>query len=424
MTVSEIIHSYCVMVMSGSGVLVNAMTQDYSYVLTAAHVLDGNVGDILVTDYLGNNIKVLDIFLPAKVGDAWLYDCCVLKVAYQSRVAQRSFPAANLQNQTNLTFVGCPKTERTSSDPIKHWDGHMTSVVNELILFTVAGIPGKETIQGMSGGGIYHVDGDFPYLVGVEFSMDGTFQDQQFGRIRCHGLFRFEELIAINKSAAMVPAYLECFSRLRGGVFAFNVIRPEHVANLKKALDIFAGELIEHGMPPPYEIMSQYGLSLLIDNKLPGELQMRDMWVAYLEFLVICALLDNVGIADAEYLKKIERKRRMLYTSDGSNWIRRLEDLLKAARKLLDKDGILIVASPQATAKFLPQNFALENVINNISVVPNKGPFSIDAVEASIYKSFKLTHLEALRTTCVVENEQDYHDVAAGVEQLRLFREK
>lgn len=424
MTVSEIMQSYCVMVNGGSGVLVNAMTQEYSYVLTAAHVIDEAVDGVVVIDYQGRNIDVFDVFLPDKVDDVRLYDCGVLKVAHQPHVAQQSLPAAYLQLQDKITFVGCPATERDSSDPIKHWDGHMTSAVDELILLTVAGIPGTETIRGMSGGGIYHVDGGFPYLVGVEFKMDGTGHDQQFGRARCHSLFRFEELIVANNSAAMVPEFLECFSRIKKGIFEFDVITPGNVQNLKVALDEFTDKLIKNGMPPPYEVMTRYSLSLLVDGKRQNELKTRELWIAYLEFLVICALLDNSGSVDSNYLKATERKRRMLYTSDGSNWIRRIEELLKVARKLLDKDGVVIVASPQATAICLPKNFSLDNIVKNIAVVPNEGPFAVDLVEATIYKSFKLTHLEALRSRCVVLEEEDYKLVPEGVDQLLLFRNK
>ena len=57
MTTSEIMQSYCVRVNSGSGVLVNAMTQDYSYVLTAAHAIE-NVTDHVVIDHQGNYLPV------------------------------------------------------------------------------------------------------------------------------------------------------------------------------------------------------------------------------------------------------------------------------------------------------------------------------------------------------------------------------
>jgi hypothetical protein len=114
----------------------------------------------------------------------------------------------------------------------------------------------------------------------------------------------------------------------------------------------------------------------------------------------------------------------LLYTSDRTNWLSRLEELLKIARELLDKDGTLIIASPDAAASLLPPNFRLKNVINNIAVVPNKGPFTIDEVETSIYMSYRLTHLEGLRKNCVVDREDEYHDEQSGILQLRLFKDK
>tara|TARA_R110001583_G_scaffold74100_7_gene205521 strand:+ start:31428 stop:32690 length:1263 start_codon:yes stop_codon:yes gene_type:complete len=414
------------MVNGGSGVLVNGMTQDYSYVLTVYHEIHEKVDDNIVTDHDGNKLQVLEVLtcLESQGAEAGLYDYAILKVAYQARVAQRIFPASSLSTRADLTLVGYPGTERASLDPIKHYDGHMTSVVNELIMFTVDGVPGKSTIAGMSGGGVYHVQGESPFLVGVEFQMDGTGQEQQYGRVQCNSLVRFEDIIKSHASAPLIPAHLECFSRMREMMFAFNVIDQSNVRHLKVVLKDFADLLIARGMPSPYEVMKQYDLQLLVDSKRPDELKTQELWVAYLEFLVICALMDNVGVTNAFYIKSIERKRRLLYTSDGTNWISRLEELLKTARRLLDKDGTLIVASPESAASLLPPNFRLENVINNIAVVPNQGPFTIDAVESSIYTSFKLIHLEGLRKSCVIDREDEYQGVPPGREQLQLFRDK
>lgn len=425
MNASEIMQSYCVRVNGGSGVLVNAMTPAYSYVLTAAHVIK----DVIinkVTDYQGNNLEVLAAFTHSisKNPESANCDCAILKVAYQERVAQRSFPASGLPNLANLRLVGYPKTERESSDQIKHYDGHMTSVVNELLIFTIDGAPGKSTIEGMSGGGVYYVQGEMPLLIGVEFQMDGTGQDQQYGRVQCYSLVRFKEIIAEHELTSMIPAYLECFSRMRELIFAFNVIDQNNVLNLKMALDNFADSLIKSGMPPPYEVMDQYESQLLVDPEQISELETRKLWVSYLEFLVISTLMDDVGVADSDYIKSIERKRRLLYTSEDTNWIRRLDELLKTARKLLDKDGTLIVASPETAASLLPPEFRLKDVINNIAVIPNKGPFAINEIETSIYTSFKLTHLEALRKSCVIDSEDEYQSLPAGMEQLKLFRNK
>jgi hypothetical protein len=434
MTASEIMQSYCVTVNGGSGVLVNAMTQKYSYVLTAAHVISEAQGNIDVHDYQGNPLGVLAVLpqnLPSQEmikADPQLYDFAILKVDYQERVAQKCLPASDLIDRATLTLVGCPKTERNSPNPIKEHTGNKASVANELVIMNLDGIPGAPTITGMSGGGVYHVQDETPLLIGVEFQMDGTGQDQQYGRAQCQTLARFEWLLNEHSSAPMIPAYLECFSNMRDNIFSFNVDDPSNVSDLKLELERTADYFISNGLLPPYEIMEKYHSDLLVDSKNLRELKTRNLWVAYLEFLVISALIDNSLVVDGAYLKGLERKRRLVYTSDGTNWIRRLEDLLKTARRLLDKDGTLIVASPEPTAKVLPQHFQLDKVISNISVVPTQGPFvaidSIDSFESAILASYKLTHLEGLRRECVVEVEGEYLTVQQGTPKSDLLREK
>ncbi len=425
MTASEVMQSYTVIVNAGSGVLVNAMTKDYSYVFTAAHVIK-DIDQHKVIDHKGNVLQVIEVLTyNGMQGDnANLYDCVVLKVTYQERIQQKSLSASDLIHRANLMLVGYPETERASSVPIKHYDGHMTSVANELITFTIDGIPGVETIRGMSGGGVYHIHDNTPLLVGIEFKMDGTGEDQQYGRVQCYSLVRFKEILAIHRSAQMIPGYLECFSRVKENIFVFNVIDQSNVLKLRDALKGFTESLISYGVPPPYQIMDRYHSQLLLDPLRPGELEALQLWLTYLEFLVMNALIDNVGSIDWSYIEGLEKKRRLLYTSDHTNWISRLEELLKIAHDLLDKDGTLIVASPDPAAKLLPPEFRLKSVIRDIAKVPGQGPFSIDQVESAIYESFKLTHIEGLRMSCVIDREDEYSAAACGIPQLELFKDK
>ncbi|UFH29252.1 ABC-three component system protein [Pseudomonas sp. CIP-10] len=263
-TVSEIMQSYCVMVNSGSGVLVNAMTLEFSYVLTARHAVFEEPAKNVVVDHNQNPIEVLGVMVFPKVGQQEPLDCAILKIAHQAGLSQKSWNAANLPPMANLTFVGLPNAERVSATPIKHRTGQAASVVNDLITLELAGIPSKDVIQGMSGGGVYHIDNDYPFLVGVEFEMEATCLDHQYGRVDCHGLARYNQLLTLHSSAPMVPPHLECFSRVRDRIFAFNVYDPINVQNLKSALLGFADLLIESGMPPPYEIMKRYDVQLLL----------------------------------------------------------------------------------------------------------------------------------------------------------------
>lgn len=421
-TFSEVMQSYCVMVNGGSGVLVNAMTDEYSYVLTVKHAISEKVACNIVKDHNGCVIEVLDVLVFPKVDRNETLDCAILKITHQPHLLQRAWTASNLPHEANLTLVGFPETERANLTPIKHWNGHSACVVDDIITLALNGIPGKDVIKGMSGGGVYHIDKNYPYLVGVEFEMEASRPDQQFGRVDCHSLVRYSQLVTLHSSAPMIPAHMECFSRMREMIFDFNVIEIDNVLNLKAALNAFAGSLIESGMPPPYKILKQYDVQLLIDAGQPNVLEAQGLWVAYLEFVVISALMDGTGVADNEYIYGIDKKRRLLYTSDVSNWLGRLDEILKIARRLLDKNGTLVVASPDAAAQPFPPNFVLERVINDIAIVPNKGPLSIDAVESAIYNSYKLTHLEGLRRKCVIEKEYEYRALASGREQLQLFR--
>ena len=426
MTVSEIIQSYCVKVNGGSGVLVNAITLEYSYVLTAAHVLDGiNVHKVF--DYQGNPVEVLEVLRHSEpfVLETLSNDYAILKVSFQAHVTQKVFTAEELPHRADLTLVGYPKLERTSQTPIKFYGGHMTNVNDHLIFFTIDGIPSKSEIEGMSGGGTYfHQDG-LVLLTGVEFRMDASEEDQQFGRVQCHSLSKYHEIIKIHKCAPMIPAHLECFSRVREKIFAFNVIDPDNIRHLKIALENFTNSLIDNGMPPPYKILEQYGSQLLVDPLKSDELNSLELWEAYLEFLVICALMDNSGKTDDVYIEGLGRKRRLMYTSSSDNWIRRLEEFLKTARRLLDENGTLIIASPDAAARTLPPDFQLKKVIGNIALVPNQGPLApIDEVESLIYSSFNLSHLQGLRKTCVVDIEDEYQVVATARDQLQLLKDK
>lgn len=426
MTVSEIMQSYCVKVNGGSGVLVNAMTKEYSYVLTAAHVIK-DITNYEVTDHQGKKLQVLGVLPYPKESDSELalYDCAILKVAYQVRVAQRLNPSSCLPHRANLTLVGFPETEKESSDPIKHYDGHMTSVVNELIIFTVDGIPDKATITGMSGGGVYQVQNETPLLIGVEFQMDGTGQEQQHGRVQCHSLVRFDEIITAHLSAPMLPAYLECFSNMLDKIFSFNVYDLNNVAELNKALESVAKHLIKNGLPSPYKLIEQHHSDLLVDLTKLEDLKANELWVAYLEFLVISVLMDRQNDEYDDYFVTLNKNRRLIYTSDDSNWVTHLEKLLKVAYKFLNENGCLIIASPEQSPNILPSAVKLNKIIPNISLVPNQGPFAaIDLSENAILKSFKLTHLRALHNRCVKEVEDEYFNLQENSRLFDLLREK
>ncbi len=424
MTVSERITKHSVKVNGGSGVLVNTMSLDYSYVLTADHVLEDNDSANVVYNFRGEQLHIINVKRYPDVASRVEFDCALIQIEYIPNVEQFTLPSTLLEHRANLQIAGFPTSERQSTTPLKHYDGHMTSVHDEVITFTIDGIPGRDSIEGMSGGGVYHVKDNQPYLVGVECQMDSDHPELQFGRVQCRSLSRFEEIIRLYDLVPMVPSFLECFSRLKNNLFDFNVIEPRNVEGLHTALLEVADALVERGMPAPYTLMNQYKEQLLITEDKLEDIKDKHLWVSYFEFLIICILIDGVANANMEYIKSLERKRKILYSSDSKNWMRRLQDILLVAKNTLDKNGTMVITSPEDGADMQPSGLYTERIIKNIASVPSSGPFiKIDNAVDSVYKSFVVVHLNGLRKTCIVNREDDFGLLQGTNELLTLFRD-
>ncbi|QKJ66833.1 trypsin-like peptidase domain-containing protein [Deefgea piscis] len=404
----ELISTYCVMVNEASGVLVSAMSSQYSYVLTARHALkETNT----LTDYVGNAMNVIDVHQHPDAA----FDCAIIKVDYVPNIKQTCCSASTVNHNDKLMFAGFPELSRRELEKIKHWDGEFTSITNELFIFTAEGIPSVELINGMSGGGVYYLCEGRAYLIGVECSMDGTDVLEMFGRLRCNSLRRFEDITSHFSLSPILPGYLECFSSLKDRIFEFNVVEPLNINKLKEKLLSVADLLVTNGLPAPYKLMMQYRMSLLLAHEHESAIQDSALWEAYFEFLIICAIIDNVVVIDEKYLSGLEGKRRIVYSRSEKNWLCSLADILKAAKNTLDAEGTIIVNSPQENAQISPPPSYLANIIDDISSVPTDGALlQIDNISESIYKTYAITHLKGLRNKCVIENEWDYKELPAS----------
>ncbi|MDC5115649.1 serine protease [Acinetobacter baumannii] len=425
MTLSENLKNNSVKVNNGSGVVVNTISKEYSYVLTCAHTLVEKDAENKITDSKGNNLKILSINRHPKYTDDENYDCAIIQVEYVSCIRQFTLDINSLEYNANMTLVGYPGEERQTDNSFKQYNGKMVSNNENFIVVNLDGSPSHENIEGMSGGGIYYIQENIPYLVGIEYRMDNTPEDQQYNRIRGRGLKIFLEIITSQQLKPIAPPFLECFSRFNKDIFKFNVVEPNNIKNLQVALLQVADRLVTSGMPSPYELMEKYKNDLLISYENPSEIEERDLWIAYFEFLIICVLIDDAEKIDLDYIKGLERKRRILYSNSDRNWIGRLREILTIARRILDERGTLVIVTPEKGADLLPEDFQVDKVIPNISTVPNSGSFiQINSPQSNeIYKSFVLRHYVPLTKECVVKKEEEFANLNGASLLLQYFRD-
>lgn len=413
MTTDEQIISYAVKVNTGSGVLISTLSQDYSYVLTARHVA-GERAEI------SRNGRVIDV-----IGSPYHHpevDCSIIKVEFQADIKQRTLMRA-LPAGSGISYVGYPRSNHRTDRPFKIYTGSSNDVAHQVIVCNLTGNPGQESIEGMSGGAIYHIDGDVAHLWGVEARMDDEDPEARYGRIRCFPISRFEEIIEAHDLLQIAPYYMGCFSNFMGDIFEFNAANPANVQKLRQKLNERAEWLIEKGMPTPHDLMMRYRRNLLMGDDEPNDTVLsREIWVAYFEFVIVCSILDDVYVVDETYLELLDRKCRFMYSSSGENWIRRLSDIFKAAKGMLEANGAMLINSPEENAVDVPDSDDLNEVIDDIASSPQFRELArIDRAHVEIWGTYSVAHLKGLRNKYVLAKHREYGSVNIGG-QLTKFK--
>lgn len=413
MTTDEQIISYAVKVNTGSGVLISTLSQEFSYVLTARHV----AGERAEISRNGHVINVIGSpFHHPEV------DCSIIKVEFQADIKQRTL-MRSLPAGSGISYVGYPRSNNGTDRPFKIYTGSSNDVAHQVIVCNLTGNPGQESIEGMSGGAIYHTDGNVAHLWGVEARMDDEDPEARYGRIRCFPISRFEEIIEAHDLLQIAPYYMGCFSNFIDEIFYFNSANPANVQMLRQKLNERAEWLIEKGMPTPHDLMMRYRRNILIGDDEPSNTVLsRDIWVAYFEFLIICSIIDDIDVVDEACLELFDRKYRFMYSSSGENWIRRLSDIFKAAKDMLEANGAMLINSPEENAVDVPDPDDLNEVIDDIASSPKFRELSrIDNAHAEMLGTYSVAHLKGLRNKYVLAKHREYGSVNIGG-QLKKFK--
>ena len=322
-----------------------------------------------------------------------------------------------------LSFAGFPNTNTNSDIPYKINTGLLNSTLDRVLVCNLDNSPTQESIVGMSGGGLYHVCDGYPYLVGVQYRMDDEVEHLRWGRIRCFSIAIFEEIITQQNLPPMAPSFMACFSQLKEDIFYFNASNPNNVEMLHRKLHEFAEFLIDQGLLPPHELMTRYNKKLLVGHKTQAAVLDKELWVAYFEFVIVCALIDGQSNIDEVYIKELERRRGFVYSGSNAHWIRHLSEILKAARSTLDEHGTMIISSPQEEAPCLPDGEDLTDVIDDIASAPTAGAGGrIDDVHGEVYKTYTVAHMKGLRNKYVLDKHREYGNARPN-EQLKIFRD-
>lgn len=415
----ELMRAHAVKVNGGSGVMISALSNEYSYILTAAHVVRG-YEEQSILNFEGDQVPAIQTYVHADV------DCAIIKIPFNSSI-NLSLCLGVLPFQTPLMMVGYPVARARETDfnkQFKQQDASLTSWDNEEIVITAAGSPEKDLMVGFSGAGVYFLDGDFPRLVAVEFSMDGAEAEEYIGRLKCNSIRWFHEIIEQNSLAPIMPSYLECFSRIKESAFVFDVPGAPFIQDIREELGVIIDEIVGDESLKPSLILKKYDSELLFNGEKRTSLLDVRLWIAYLEFMTISVLLDSPDQANSAYFTGLDPKRRLVFSNSEKSWIGELRSLLELAGSVLGENGSLLIDNHEAVPAVQPAGFQIQEILANIARPrPTGSRIKINQAPKANYTTFKLAHIRALHRCCVLDNVQEFYqrDSAEHLEMLRGF---
>jgi hypothetical protein len=418
-------YNFCVKVSGGSGCLIQPATDEYSFVLTAAHVIENLAAEDIevVRQTLGargvvNNetIEVIEVFIHPDVGR----DAAILKVPYQDGVSNlfRLYEEEFAADRDGFWLIGHP-AERSANN--YSYRQNPISIINRSALNywegEVAGYAGFDDVVGQSGGAILKAAGDFYLIAGIQSRMSAP-DDNGTGRVDFMPVSFFDEIIAASggQMAELYPIYLDSFEHLKTLAMKLVGSFPD-LPFTRGYLQGLTRRVVERGLTPK-TIKEAFRRRLLVFGQKDSALNNRGLWTAWLELLIILQVMQVLEAEGVE-LESLFNRTRLIFSETAEDWVDEISAIIRSDFNGLAEDGKIIVATNGAAA--IPR-IKSKNLVSNIGKIQLE-EFQIDRPEHPLVKS-DLVHLRAFQI-CVIRAAERYvdYDNASIEDLLRQLRE-
>ncbi|MFY0256400.1 ABC-three component system protein [Chitinophaga sp. 30R24] len=404
---------FSVVVSTGSGCLFQPMADEYSYILTAKHCVQG-ISEILVQRHFIDESTSLPTSAAIRVIEApYLHqdehkDAAIIKI--------EKIDGLDHLVRTDAPFNASDKYYLTGH-PLARREADFTFRANELSILNNKGNGYIECelnkpalyseIAGHSGGGIIRINNGFFSLAGIQKGMSAFDDKESLGRIDIMPLSFYDEIIQQNEVnlAPLVQPYLKSFLWLVDNIFPLrNLAFNKDI--LTKVLKEIASDLCNEFTPE--EVITLYGDSILISGQQKEIINNKLLWISFLEILVINQLYKNEKIT-FDQLKELHKKRKLLF-GVASNWIELTEDILRSDLSDIEKGGIVIINVEGDTE---PSFVELSGeIVSNICSVPVK-EMNISNTVRNPIEDLSIVHIYKfqdflIRNPMLLKNENYY----------------
>ena len=256
---------HIVILNGGSGCIIQPMTDEYLYVLTAKHNIVNNNNQItsLVRFSSNNADSKIDIPTNGFIEEEHYFlhpdkDVAIIKIPTVTGF-DGAYRFDNINEEKNdYHLLGYPEIRRNNQPNDFEWyrlDPGVQILDQRENGMYEAQIPGNATInevRGHSGGAILKIIDDKICVAGIQNKMAEG--DEQLGRVHFNPITSFDEIVTLYPQhlQPILPSYFASFSFLGDDAFnlTFGLITQAKAERLTKILKAKANELAESGLIP------------------------------------------------------------------------------------------------------------------------------------------------------------------------------
>ena len=411
----DLLPKYTVKVEGGSGCLFQPIDDEYSYVLTAKHVILGNNQPLIIRQTLDENDNLINETLNI-IGTPFIHpngnkDAAIIKVQKVEGFEALLRDDLSSENRNGYFLCGHPnsrvnnaysfrdnKLEIQNKKQYGYFEAELNRVAN------------RDEIVGQSGGGIIKIEESCFLLAGIQKQMSAPDGVEQLGRIDFMPLSFFDEIIEENQAelSKLFPPYIGSFERLINDIFPLAGIQvAEQKKNLiQNELKTIAKSLCDDFSPQ--KLIDIYEDSLLISGTNKSVINHKELWISFLELLSINQL-HNVQKITLDELKLIHKSKK-LYFTDSKDWTFKLEDIYRSDLSEVEKGGVIVIGSALDTK---PTTIELDKgFIGNICSVPSQ-EMNISNTVTDPFNDLTIVHIFKFQKY-VIDNYREFSAITAA----------
>lgn len=411
----DLLSQYTVKVEGGSGCLFQPIDDEYSYVLTAKHVILGNNSPSINRQVLDGNGSMTNVPLEI-IGSPFLHtnpnkDAAIIKVKKIDQIEALLRDDFLPENKDGYYLCGHPNSRRNQHDSFR---------LDEITILQTKEYNYREAkskqpiiyneVVGQSGGGILKIEDSCILLAGMQSRMAAEDGKETLGRLVIMPLSFYDEIIVENEGelSKLFPPYISSFERLISDIFPLTGIQVVDQKKLliQNELKVIAKSLCDDFTPQ--KLIDIYQDSLLISGTDKGIINHKELWISFLELLSINQLHNEQKIT-LEELKLIHKSKK-LYFTDSKEWIAKLEDIYKSDLSEVEKGGLIVIGS---TIDTKPTTVELDKgFIGDICTVPKK-EMHINNTVMEPFNDLTIVHIFKFQKH-VIDNYREFTAITAA----------